>query len=136
MRRDTIKSNGFARLLAAVAGIAFILVSIAYGITYIFDGGSIKFPIQPYYVLFMFAVGFVIFSVFFEKERDAIYPWSLLGGAIASAAVTFTVTAAIGGMRYIWEKGFTGIATDTLFYSLSISIILSMILLALARNKF
>ncbi len=114
---------------------AFIMVSVAYGISYIFVDGYISFPIEPYYILFIFAIGFVIFSVFFEKERGAIYPWSLMGGAIASAIFTFIVTAAIGGIRYISEKGFTVLGIDTWFYSLSICIILSMILFNLAKHK-
>jgi hypothetical protein len=135
--RDTIdlKSNDFVRVLFVVAGMAFIMISVAYGITYIFQDGYIRFPIEPYYILFIFSIGFVIFSVFFEKERGAVYPWSLLGGAIASAILSFIITAALGGMKYIWEKGFTGLGTDTLIYALSICIILSMILLNLARHK-
>ena len=112
---------------------AFIMVSVAYGITYIFNIDS--YPVPLHYVLFIFAIGFVIFSVFFEKERGAIYPWSLMGGAIASAIFTFIVTAAIGGIRYIMKEGFTVLGTDKWLYSLSISIILSMILLNLAKHK-
>lgn len=137
-QRDTIKleSNDFVRVLAVVAGMAFVMISVAYGITYIFEGGNIRFPVEPYYILLMFAIGFVLASVYIEKKReDAVYPWSLLGGAIASAIFSFIITAALGGMRYIWEKGFTGLGTDTLVYALSICIILSMILLNLARHK-
>ena len=112
---------------------AFIMVSVAYGITYIFNIDP--YPVPLHYVLFIFAIGFVIFSVFFEKERGAIYPWSLMGGAIASAIFTFIVTAAIGGIRYIMKEGFTVLGTDKWLYSLSISIILSMILLNLAKHK-
>lgn len=113
---------------------AFIMISVAYGITYILEFKP-PYPIPPYYILLIFSIGFVIFSVFFEKERDAVYPWSLLGGAIASAIFTFIITAAIGGIIYISIKGFTGLGTDTLVYAISICIILSMILFNLARNK-
>lgn len=119
-------------MLAIVAGMAFIMISVAYGITYIFEEGSM--PIEPYYIMFIFAVGFVITSVFFEK-RGAIYPWSLVGGAIASACLVFIITAAVGGIKYIWEKGLGGLSTETVFYALSISIILSMILFNIARHK-
>lgn len=113
---------------------AFIMISVAYGITYIFEGGSVKFPLEPYYILLIFSVGFVLFSVFFEK-RGAIYPWSLVGGGIASASVALIITATIGGILYIWEKGFTGLGTDTVIYAISICIILSMVLFNLARHK-
>lgn len=128
-----IKSNDFVKVSAIVAFMAFIMISVAYGITYILEINP--FPVQPYYILFIFAIGFVLFSVFFEKERDAVYPWSLLGGAIASAILTFIITSAIGGIIYIWKKGFTGLGTDTIMYAVSICIILSMILFNLARHK-
>ncbi len=114
---------------------AFIMVSVAYGISYIFVNGSIRFPIQPYYILFIFAIGFVVFSVFLEKERDAVYPYSLLGGAILSAILSFIIIAAIGGMRYISDNGFKVLGTETWIYSISICIILSMILFNIAKNK-
>lgn len=134
-QRDTIefKSNDFVKVFAIVGAMAFIMISVAYGITYILEID--RYPIPPYYILFIYSVGFVLFSVFFEKERGAVYPWSLLGGAIASAILSFIITAAIGGIRYIWSKGFTELGTDTLVYSISISIILSMILLNLVRHK-
>ena len=136
-KRDIIeiKSNDFVKVLAIVVGMAFIMVSVAYGIGYIFTDGDIIFPIEPYYILFIFSLGFVIFSVYFEKERGAIYPWSLMGGAIVSAIVSFILTAAIGGFRYISDNGFKDLTTDIWFYALSICIILSMILLNLAKNK-
>ncbi len=130
-----LESNDFVRVLTVVAVMAFIMVSVAYGITYIFEDGSINFPIQPYYILFIFSVGFVISSVFFEKVRDAVYPYSLLGGAIASAILTFIITAAIGGMYYILDNGFKVLSSDTWVYALSICIILSMVLFNLAKHK-
>ncbi|VVB85873.1 Uncharacterised protein [uncultured archaeon] len=133
-----LESNDFVRVLTVVAVMAFIMISVAYGITYMFESDSSSFPnfpLEPYYILFIFSIGFVLLSVFFEKVRDAVYPYSLLGGAIASAIFTFVVTAAIGGMRYIWAKGFTGLGTDTLVYALSICIILSMVLFNLAKHK-
>ncbi|MFZ2410560.1 MAG: heat-shock protein [Candidatus Methanoperedens sp.] len=134
LQRDTIeiKSNDFVRVLATVGGMAFIMISTAYGISYIVEIDS--YPLQPYIVLFIFAIGFVIASVFFEK-RGAIFPWSLVGGAIASACIAFIITASVGGIRYVWGKGLGGLSTDTVFYALSISIILSMILFNLARHK-
>ncbi len=135
--RDNIelKSNDFVKVLAIVVGMASIMVSVAYGIGYIFTEGIVRFPIEPYYILFIFSLGFVIFSVYFEKERGAIYPWSLMGGAIVSAIVSFILTAAIGGFRYIYDNGFKDLTTDIWFYALSICIILSMILFNLAKNK-
>jgi len=134
-KRDTIelKSNDFVKVLAIVVGMAFAMVSVAYGITYILEINP--YPVPLHYIFFLFAIGFVVFSVYFERDRGAIYPWSLMGGAIVSAIVSFILTAAIGGLLYISEKGFTVLGTDSWFYALSICIILSMILFNLAKNK-
>jgi hypothetical protein len=134
-KRDTIelKSNDFVKVLVIVVGMAFVMVSVAYGITYILEINP--YPVPLHYVFFLFAIGFVVFSVYFERDRGAIYPWSLMGGAIVSAIVSFILTAAIGGLLYISKKGFTVLGTDSWFYALSICIILSMILFNLAKNK-
>ncbi len=120
-------------MLGIVVGMAIVMVSVAYGITYIRDINP--YPVPLHYVFFIFAIGFVVFSVYFEKERGAIYPWSLMGGAIVSAIVSFILTAAIGGFRYISDNGFKDLTTEIWFYTLSICIVLSMILYNLAKNK-
>ena len=104
------------------------MISVAYGITYIFQTGTIVFPFGPYYFLFIFSIGFVIFTVYFEREKKAVYPRELIGGAMASACLTFLIIACVAGMKYIWEKGLSGIGIETLAYAFSISMILSLIL--------
>ncbi len=139
-----IKSNDFVRAFAIVAGMAFIMISVAYGITYIFEDSSIKLPIASHYIFFIFSIGFVLFSIFFEKEIGAVYPKELIGGAIASACLTFIITAAIGGMQYIWENGLSYLGIDTVLYAFSVSMILSLILyfvgkrinIKVERNEF
>jgi hypothetical protein len=126
--RDTIKfkSNDFIRILAIVAVLAYIMISVAYGITYIFQNESVDL-LDPYF-LFLFSIGLVIFTVFFEREKKAVYPRNIIGGAIASACLTFLVMACFAGMKYIWEKGLTDLGIETLAYAFSISMILSLIL--------
>jgi len=104
------------------------MISVAYGITYIFQTGTIVFPFGPYYFLFIFSIGFVIFTVYFEREKKAVYPRELIGGAMASSCLTFLIIACVAGMKYIWEKGLSGIGIETLAYAFSISMILSLIL--------
>ena len=104
------------------------MISVAYGLTYIFQAGHIVFPYEPYYFLFIFSIGFVIFTAYFEREKKAVYPRDLIGGAIASACLTFLIIACLAGMKYIWEKGLSGIGIETLAYAFSISMILSLIL--------
>gem|GEM_PF-573147 len=128
--RDNIKfkSNDFARILAIVAVLAYIMISVAYGITYIFQTGTVLFPIQPYYLLFIFSISFVIFTVYFEREIKLVYPREMIGGAMASSCLTFLIMAGLAGMKYIWEKGLTDLGIETLAYAFSISMILSLIL--------
>ncbi len=126
------ESNEFVKILGIVAGMAVVMISVAYGITYMME---IDYsPLPPYLILFIFSIGFVLTSVFFEK-RGAIFPWSLVGGAIASACVAFIITAAVGGIKYVEIKGLGGLSADTTIYALSICIILSMVLLNLARHR-
>jgi hypothetical protein len=134
--RDTIKfkSNDFARILAIVAVLAYIMISVAYGIKYIFQTGTVVFPIQPYYLLFIFSICFVIFTVYFEREIKAVYPREMIGGAMASLCLTFLIMAGLGGMKYIWEKGLSGLGIETLAYAFSISMILSLILYFVIRK--
>jgi len=126
-----IESNDFTRALGVVVAMALVMISVAYGIEYMLKGGN---PLPPYVVIFVFAIMFVMASVFFEK-RGAEYPWFLVGGGIASACLVFIITASIGGIRYVWQEGFEGLGVETIFYSLSICMILSMILLSLVRHK-
>jgi hypothetical protein len=104
------------------------MISVAYGITYIFQTGTIVFPFEPYYFLFIFSIGFVIFTVYFQREKKAVYPRELIGGAMASSCLTFLIIACVAGMKYIWEKGLSGIGIETIAYAFSISMILSLIL--------
>ena len=116
----------FKGILYIVIGMAVVMmIVVVYGINYIQKIDP--YPVPPYVILLMFAIGFVLASVFYEK-RGALYPWLLVGGVVTSLGVVFIITAIIGGIRYVLEKGFTGLGTDTVFYSLSICIILSMIL--------
>ncbi|MCX9083013.1 MAG: hypothetical protein OIN83_12545 [Candidatus Methanoperedens sp.] len=110
------------------------MISVAYGITYIFQTGTIVFPFGPYYFLFIFSIAFVIFTVYFEQEKKAVYPRELIGGAMASACLTFLIIACVAGMKYIWEKGLSGIGIETLAYAFSISMILSLILYFVMRK--
>jgi hypothetical protein len=129
-----LESNDFVKILGIVAGMAFVMISVAYGITYIFEDGSIKLPIALHYILFIFSIGFVLFSIFFEKEIGAVYPRELIGGALASACLTFIITSAIGGMEYILENGLSRLGIDTVLYAFSISMILSLILYFISKR--
>ncbi len=132
-----IRTNDFIRVLAVVVGLAFVLISIAYGFKFMFDPSDdflVKLPMPPYFLLLVFSVGFVLGSVFFEN-RGAEFPWHLVGGAVASLCFTFLLAASVGGVRYIYSNGLSGLGLDNIIYAISISIIVSMILLNLVTHK-
>ncbi len=120
-------------MLTIVAGIAFTMSAVAYGITYIFRAGTFNIPV-PYFFFFIFSIGFVIFTVYFEREKKAVYPRELIGGAIASSCLTFIAMAFVTGVKYIWENGFSGIGIETLTYAFSISMIISLIIYFASRK--
>lgn len=121
-----IKSD-YTGIFVVVIAMAFFMISVAYGITYIFGEGHVRMPIKEHYILFIFSLGFIIFTVFFKQKMDASYPRDLFGGATASLFVTFIVVSVSGGIIYIMEKGLKGIGLDNMLYAFSIFMILSMI---------
>ncbi len=53
--------------------------------------------IQFYLIVIIFFIMFARFTMFFEKS-GAVRPWSLLGGALASAGILLITIAVIGGI--------------------------------------
>ena len=123
--------NYFIKTLATVTGMSLIMILVALGIVYLFDKG-LSLPASV--ILLIFAVFFTLGTVFFEK-RGAIYPWSLVGGAIASTGITFLIMSAIGGIFYMASGGLSAIHLNTILYSLSACMIISVITLNLASYK-
>jgi hypothetical protein len=107
------------------------MILVALGIVYLFEKG-LSLPASI--ILLIFAVFFALGTVFFDK-RGAIYPWSLVGGAIASTAITFLIMSAIGGIFYMTSGGLSAIHLNTILYSLSACMIISVITLNLASYK-
>ncbi|MDF1556773.1 MAG: heat-shock protein [ANME-2 cluster archaeon] len=107
------------------------MIAVALGIIYLFDTGL---PLPSAVLFLIFALGFILGSVFFER-RGAEHPWSLIGGAIASLGITFVVMSIVGGILFIANGGLNTIPMDTVLYSLSACMIVSMITLNFASYK-
>ena len=117
--------------MVTVLGMSLIIISVALGIIYLIEIGlSMPTP----FVFLIFAIFFTLGTVFFE-QRGAIHPWSLVGGAISSLCITFVIISIFGGIRYVASGGLSDIAMDTVLYSLSACIIVSMITLNFAAYK-
>lgn len=123
--------NYFLQTLATVLGMSLTMIAVALGIIYLFDTGL---PLPAPVILLVFAIGFILGSVFFER-RGAEHPWSLVGGAIASMGMTFLVISIVGGILFVATGNLSTIHTDTVLYSLSACLIVSMITLNFASYK-
>ena len=117
--------------LATVMGMSLTMIAVALGIIYLFDTGL---PLPAPVILLVFAIGFILGSVFFER-RGAEHPWSLVGGAIASMGITFLVISIVGGILFVATGNLSSIPADTVLYSLSACMIVSMVTLNFASYK-
>jgi len=117
--------------LATVLGMSLTMIAVALGIIYLFDTGL---PLPAPVILLVFAIGFILGSVFFER-RGAEHPWSLVGGAIASMGITFLVISIVGGILFVATGNLSSIPVDTVLYSLSACMIVSMVTLNFASYK-
>ncbi|MCL7474424.1 MAG: heat-shock protein [Methanosarcinales archaeon] len=107
------------------------MIAVALGIIYLFDTGL---PLPAPVILLIFAIGFTLGSVFFER-RGAEHPWSLVGGALASTGMTFLAISIVGGILFIANGSLSTIPVDTVLYSLSACMIVSMVTLNFASYK-
>lgn len=123
--------NYFLRTLVLVVGMSLTMIAVALGIIYLFETGM---PMPTPLIFLIFAVLFIIGTTFFEG-RGAVHPWSLIGGAVSSIAVTFIVTSIIGGILYVATGGLSAIPVETVVYSLAACMIVSMVTLNFASYK-
>ncbi|MCK4928783.1 MAG: heat-shock protein [Methanosarcinales archaeon] len=123
--------NYFLQTLATVLGMSFTMIAVALGIMYLFETGL---PLPAPVIFLVFAIGFIMGSVFFER-RGAEHPWSLVGGAVASMGITFIVMSVVGGILFLANGGLNTMPMDTVLYSLSACMIVSMITLNFASYK-
>jgi hypothetical protein len=123
--------NLFLQTVAAVVFMSLAMIAVALGIIYLFEVGL---PLPAPVIFLIFAVGFIFGTVFFN-DRGAVHPWSLIGGAIASAGSTFIIMSIIGGILYVATGGLSTIPLSTVIYSLAACMIVSTITLNFATYK-
>jgi len=114
-----------------VVGMSLAMISVALGIIYLFETGL---PMPAALIFLILAVLFILGTTFFEG-RGAVHPWSLIGGAVSSIAVTFIVISIVGGILYVVTGGVSAIHPETILYSLSACMIVSMVTLKFASYK-
>ncbi len=123
-------SSDLTKNLVIIFLAAGAMVSVAYGVTDMYTKWSIS-PVPFYVALLLFSIGFMISSVFFEK-RDAEFPWSLIGGAVASSCATFLITAAVVGIADLKAQGIVNV---NFAYAFSVSMILSTVIVHLVKHR-
>jgi lysylphosphatidylglycerol synthetase-like protein (DUF2156 family) len=123
--------NYFLRTLVIVVGMSLTMIAVALGIINLFETGL---PMSAPLIFLIFAVLFIMGTTFFEG-RGAVHPWSLIGGAISSMAVTFIIMCITGGILYAATGGLSTIPFETVVYSISACMIVSMVTLNFAYYK-
>ncbi len=114
-----------------MVGMSLAMISVALGIIYLFETGL---PMPAPLIFLIFAVLFIVSTTFLES-RGAVHPWSLIGGAVSSIAITFIITSITGGILYAATGGLSAISLGTVLYSLSACLIVSMVTLNFAHYK-
>jgi hypothetical protein len=114
--------------------VALVLYAVVLGVVYMISDDPQKVMMPAPLVVLVFALALIFTSMFFV-ERGAVYPWSLVGGGIASLAVTFIVTAIYGGMQYMTGNGFAGLGWDVSVYLLAGCVISSVVLITYVEQK-
>ncbi|MCD4703572.1 MAG: heat-shock protein [Methanosarcinaceae archaeon] len=127
-----IMDNPFIEALAISGGMAIFMIGIALGIM---DMISTKIsPLPVAVILLIFAILFIVGSVFFEK-RGADEVGSLLGGGLVSFATTFSIISFFGGLIFALNDGTTTIGWEKLISALAICMIASMLIVRFLAYK-
>ena len=130
-RKATKRYSHFLEALLLSTGLAFLMICIAFGLMFIFEKGA---PIDYPYILLIFALSFIIGSVFFEKKM-ANRLFSLFYGSLASLFVTFILTAIVGGIRFVADRDLDLPETEIIISSLAICMIISMVIINLLAHE-
>jgi len=116
----------FIEALLLSTGLAFLMLCIAFGLMFIFGGEA---PIGYPYLLLIFALSFIIGSVFFEKQMVNRLN-SLFYGCLTSLFVTFILTTIVGGIKFVLaDKDLPG--NEVVISSLAICMVISMVIINL-----
>ncbi len=115
--------SNFLEALIVSTTMALLMLGLAFGLIYMDKKGT---PIPDQYLLLIFAITFIIGSVFFEKQKFNRIT-SLIYGGLFSASVTFVITAIVGGLIYITKTRDLP-ATSVMISALAVCMIISMVI--------
>ncbi len=120
-----IFDNPFVRTLSVSVSMAIFMIGVALGIMQIFSTGSSPMPISL--ILLIFAVIFIIGSVFFES-RNVDQVNSMIGGMIISFVLTFSIISFFGGINFLLSGGIGTLGWDRMISALAVCMVASMVI--------
>ena len=127
-RNVTKRYAHFIEAILLSTGLAFLMLCIAFGLMFIFGGEA---PIEYPYLLLIFALSFIIGSVFFEKQMVNRLN-SLFYGCLTSLIITFILTTLVGGIKFVLPEAGKDIpGTDVVISSLAVCMVISMVIVNL-----
>ncbi|MGM0771192.1 MAG: heat-shock protein [Halobacteriota archaeon] len=127
-----ISDNPFLQALAVSGTMSIFMIGMALGVMNILSTGVSPMPSSV--ILLIFAVVFIVGSVFFEK-RGADQIGALIGGCIVSLAATISIFSFFGGVDFVLKDGLSLLGWDRLISALAICMIASMLLVKLLSYK-
>ena len=118
--------NKFITTLGISIVLALGMISIVFGVINLFSVSSLgDLPVPLPVLLMVFAIVFVLGSVFFE-ERGAEWVGAMVGGSIAAAIVSLILMLICGGVLYLLTHGMeTGI--DKIISMLAVCMVIGMV---------
>ncbi|NPE29232.1 heat-shock protein [Methanococcoides sp. SA1] len=127
-----ISDNPFVQALAVSGTLSLFMIGMALGVMHIFETG--KSPMPSSMILLIFAVLFIVGSVFFEM-RGADQVGALIGGFVISFAATISIFSFFGGVDLVLNGGLGDLGWDKLVSALAVCMIASMLLVKLLSYK-
>jgi hypothetical protein len=132
MNMELNAENPFLQALAVSTTMAIFMIGVALGLMHMVSTGSTPVPFAI--MLLIFAVIFIAGSVYFEG-RGADYVGSLVGGALAAFAATFSAIAFFTGLKYAIEGGIYELGPDAVISALAICMVVSTLIIRLLQHK-
>ncbi|MDK2892256.1 heat-shock protein [Methanohalophilus sp.] len=121
-----LSNNPFFQAIGLSFAMAIFMIGMAMGIMQMVSTKVSPIPLAL--VLLIFAVIFIIGSVFFEK-RGADQIGSLAGGAFISVIATFALLSFFGGISFAFTDAFLALGWENLVSALAVCMIASMLIL-------
>ncbi|MCD5425267.1 MAG: heat-shock protein [Methanosarcinaceae archaeon] len=118
--KNALYKNPFINKFLISIVIAVFMLMVALGVVQ----GEIFIPIP--YILVLFAISFIIGSVFFEnKGVNKLH--SLIGGCIFALIVVFSIITFISGVEYLFNDAVNTYGYELLISAFAICMIISII---------